>query len=122
MNDLISRSALKEQAMDILDKWEFFLGQRAGRELWGDKPKEVQDEDIADFCRDIEIVRKSIETSPSVDAVEVVHGEWKWNGKHWECSNCRHDRLHDLVLGLDAAYCPYCGADMRERKGDGADD
>lgn len=45
-------------------------------------------------------------------------GRWVWNGKHWECSNCRHDRLHDLVLGLDAAYCPYCGADMREGKGD----
>lgn len=38
-----------DRANDILDKWEFFYGQRAGRELWADKPTEVQDEDIANF-------------------------------------------------------------------------
>lgn len=43
--------------MDILNKWEFFYGQRAGRELWGDKSKEVQDKDISDFNRDLETVR-----------------------------------------------------------------
>lgn len=41
-----------DRAIEILDKWEFFYGQRAGRELWADKPTEVQDEDIANFCRD----------------------------------------------------------------------
>lgn len=46
-----------EQVMDILDKLEFLLGQRAGRELWGDKPTDVQDKDISDFNRDLEIVR-----------------------------------------------------------------
>lgn len=50
-----------ERAIDILDKWEFFYGQRAGRELWADKPKEVQDKDIADFCRDLGIVREALE-------------------------------------------------------------
>lgn len=63
-------------------------------------------------------VKGLMKTMDAADVAPVVHGEWIWNGKHWECSNCRHDRLHDLVLGLDAAYCPYCGADMRERKGD----
>ena len=29
----------------------------AGRELWNDKPKEVQDKDIEDFNRDMKIVR-----------------------------------------------------------------
>lgn len=48
------------EIMDILDKWEFFLGQRAGRELWGDKPKDVQDKDLADFNRDLETVRSFI--------------------------------------------------------------
>lgn len=50
-----------ERAIEILDKWEFFHGQRAGRELWADKPKEVQDKDIADFCRDLGIVREALE-------------------------------------------------------------
>lgn len=43
----------REQAMDILDKFDFFQGQRAGRELWADKPFEVQEQDIANFSRDI---------------------------------------------------------------------
>lgn len=29
---------LIDRAIEILDKWEFFYGQRAGRELWADKP------------------------------------------------------------------------------------
>ena len=44
-------------AEEVLDKLEFFGGQRAGRELWSDKPREVQDEDIAKFNRDIEYLR-----------------------------------------------------------------
>ena len=55
---------LIEQAQDILNKWQFFYGQRAGRELWADKPKEVQDQDIADFNRDVEIVRSALKAEP----------------------------------------------------------
>ena len=49
-----------EQARNILDKWQFFYGQRAGRELWAEKPETVQEQDIADFNRDIEIVRSAL--------------------------------------------------------------
>lgn len=48
------------KAMEILDKFSFFGGQRAGRELWNDKPREVQDEDIANFNRDVEWLRDFI--------------------------------------------------------------
>ena len=48
------------EVMEILDKMQFFGGQRAGRELWNDKPREVQDADIAAFNRDIEILRKVV--------------------------------------------------------------
>ncbi len=47
---------MKKTILDILEKWQFFLGQRAGRELWFSKPKDVQDEDIANFNRDIKSV------------------------------------------------------------------
>lgn len=47
----------KEVVLNILHKWEFFFGQRAGRELWVDKPREVQNKDIIDFNRDIEKVK-----------------------------------------------------------------
>lgn len=50
----------EEAIIDILEKWSFFFGQRAGRELWGDKPKEVQDQDIADFNRDMNTVRSAL--------------------------------------------------------------
>ena len=47
-------------ANEVLDKLQFFGGQRAGRELWNDKTREVQDEDIASFNRDIEWIRDFI--------------------------------------------------------------
>ena len=49
-----------EKTIEILDKLSFFGGQRAGRELWSDKTREVQDEDIASFNRDIEYIRDII--------------------------------------------------------------
>jgi hypothetical protein len=46
----------KEQAIDILEKFDFFQGQRAGRELWNDKPKDIQDKDIEAFSRDCRLL------------------------------------------------------------------
>ena len=45
------------KANDILDKLDFFDGQRAGRELWFEKPFDVQNEDIEDFSKDIAFLR-----------------------------------------------------------------
>lgn len=53
----------QEKVFDILNKFEFFQGQRAGRELWNDKPKEVQDKDIADFIKDINYIRSYLQNS-----------------------------------------------------------
>lgn len=49
-----------EKILEILDKLQFFGGQRAGRELWNDKQREVQDEDIKSFNQAIESVRDFI--------------------------------------------------------------
>lgn len=46
-----------EKAIEILNKLSFFGGQRAGRELWNEKPRKIQDEDIASFNRDIEYLK-----------------------------------------------------------------
>ena len=54
------------EVLEILDKIEMFQGQRAGRELWADKPMEVQDEDIENFNRDIEKIRKYFESNNKV--------------------------------------------------------
>lgn len=49
-----------DECLNILDKMEFFQGQRAGRELWFDKPKNIQDEDIENFNRDTNTLREYI--------------------------------------------------------------
>jgi hypothetical protein len=42
----------KEQAIDIVNKFEFFQGQRAGRELWQEKEYSVQEVDLVNFRQD----------------------------------------------------------------------
>jgi hypothetical protein len=81
-----------------------------------------------------------LEDEPIVDAVEVVHGRWiiedADSGEHGcyeaymivECSHC--GQSHEVETGqfgwvygdpFPFNYCPNCGADMRERKGNGAE-
>ena len=58
---------------------------------------------------------KSIADVPTVEAKEVVHGEWILRhigaGHMWECSVC-HKRP-DIYVKNDTNFCPNCGADMR---------
>lgn len=82
--------ATKEEIIDILDKIEFFQGQRAGRELWNDKPKEVQDEDIENFNRDIQKIRDYV---LSYDVEEVVK-ELEKNA-HWSESTYDEDGFYN---------------------------
>lgn len=49
-----------DKALEICDRLEFFGGQRAGRELWSVKPTEVQDEDIANFNKDVNFIEKTL--------------------------------------------------------------
>ena len=58
MNELKPEDVMR--ALDILDKMDFFQGQRAGRELWFKKPFEVQEQDIADFSQGIDFVKNLI--------------------------------------------------------------
>ncbi len=63
-------------------------------------------------CDEVAEVRKLIEDAPTVDAVEVVHGRWKFacvhNGKpHYKCTNCHH-----AFPFANVNYCPNCGAKM----------
>ena len=46
------------------------------------------------------------------------YAHWKWNKNHWECSRCCGSRFHDLLLGCDAGYCGYCGAQMIDEEKD----
>lgn len=72
---------MKTEVLDILDKWEFFYGQRSGRELWNDKPIDVQNEDIENFNRDIQKIRDYI-SAYDVEAVVKELEEYMDENKH----------------------------------------
>ena len=105
-----------ERANDILDKWEFLYGQRAGRELWADKPTEVQNEDIANFRRDLGLVREALErqgrweryTHSRYCGIDADGEPVYRDGVVYYCSNpkCRRKTV------IKENYCPNCGAKM----------
>lgn len=66
------------KVFDILDKIEFFQGQRAGRELWNNKPKEIQDKDIADFIKDINYIRSYLQDSVVLSREEYEKLKYTW--------------------------------------------
>ena len=61
-----------------------------------------------------------IESAPTVDAVEVVHGKWVDKMvRDWHCSVCgkkvpRQVYFDGYCYDDKLNYCPNCGADMRE--------
>lgn len=98
----------KNKALEILDKLSFFGGQRAGRELWNDKPREVQDKDIANFNRDIELLRNIIRKHMADDSDGWVPVEERLpEGRkevlvQWEfcsrCDNMTYTYIHIMRL------------------------
>ena len=48
------------KANDILKKLDFFGGQRAGRELWFEKPTDIQNEDVENFSKDVAFLKDFI--------------------------------------------------------------
>ena len=57
-----------------------------------------------------------IENAPTVDAVEVVHGEWEKQQGIYSCSicgkACPYDVQADIIQYWPCNYCPSCGAKM----------
>lgn len=97
----------KSEILDTLDKMQFFLGQRAGRELWNDKPEDVQEKDLENFNRDIEKIKEYL-----WNVKPVKRGEWIAQDEgltKFMCSACK-GRNH---CGHEK-FCHECGADMRK--------
>lgn len=46
---------------------------------------------------------------PAADVAPVVHGEWRYVGSNWECSNCLFPVYSQSKF---YRYCPQCGARM----------
>ena len=85
-------------------------------------------------------MKKAVEETPTINAVEVVHGRWEWyeeeynsmrpDGDYgWRCSCCKQDLAAELTLGIPGMHyaydildnpdnpptlkrCVFCGAKM----------
>ena len=90
-------------ALEVLDKLFFFGGQRAGRELWNDKPREVQDEDIASFNRDIEWLREFIRKHMN-DGWISVEEQLPEDGSR-VLAVIKH---HKWIADYDSSWVPEC--------------
>ena len=55
-------------------------------------------------------MKKAVEETPTIDAVEVVHGRWVFDRpNHYKCSLC--DAMWSGVARF-MKFCPNCGAKM----------
>ena len=101
----------EEKILDILDKWEFFFGQRAGRELWADKPVEVQNQDIADFNRDVQLIRSALrEQEERSKGCEYCNGLHESDMEDFTMPNASKQD-YDIVT---IKFCPMCGRRLEE--------
>ena len=114
------------RVLNILSKWDLFFGQRAGRELWAGKPREVQDQDIENFTRDMETVQEWVAEAADLMGYEVVEDEHtktheKTHADAIENACVQSDEdnmdkpLKDWTLGEAKEYCT-------SRNGNCADD
>lgn len=98
--------------MEILDMLQFFGGQRSGRELWADKPTDVQDADIESFNKNINAIRDCIQQLESENAekdARIQQLEAERNAAVAElkdnriCQKCEHfdARWNELCLHCD---------------------
>ena len=94
MADLISR----EEAISTIKS---MLYETALNSVESDENAAQLYEDIAD--NRIEIWLGLVD---SADAVQVVHGEWKWS-HGGQCSECEFHNSN-----FNYKYCPNCGAKM----------
>lgn len=93
-----------KEVLEILDKLEFFQGQRAGRELWASKSESLQDTDIANFNRDINTIKEFLRDNYPLR---------NCNGTTLNLPCCIDDTLYyigykcDVCEEDDCYGCPY---------------
>lgn len=76
----------------------------------------------ADYCAGWNGLIRLLEKAPTVDAVPVVHGRWKYCGFLQECQACGEIySVHGGNSGKSWNFCPNCGAKMDGGDGDAAD-
>ena len=108
--DLISRSELvkilEDRKREHYENYESFRNYMCNRRL--------EHETEYEECKRILTI---VANQPTVEAVPVVHGEWRHlGGDEWCCTECGH------VITTEGSwekptkkFCEECGADMRKK-------
>ena len=94
----------KQQALEIIDKRDFF-NDRAGRELWNDKPKEIQDEDIRNAHEEYEQLKEYVLNQPKVGKWIPVE-ERLPNEEEFEKNYCRNHWGAEFIVMIKGANRP----------------
>lgn len=102
------------KTIDGLERLRFF-NQRAGRELWADKPHDIQEQDIASADKVY---------ADAIALLKEQEKEGKWERQYsrpgvyanlfWWCSYCKMPTQYQDA-GIFYEYCPHCGAKMEGR-------
>lgn len=92
MDDLISRAAAIAEIEEFIEEYSELDPETGYHNL--------------KWCA-MEEAKDVLTMLPAVDAVPVVHGEWKWS-HGGQCSECGFHNSN-----FDYNYCPNCGAKMR---------
>ena len=87
----------KEKALDILDRMDFFQGQRAGRELWNEKSRYVQEMDLQIFREDVAELKAYIaDVVPKSEVERLSH-------KCDDCAGCTQWKCDCANIELEVA-------------------
>lgn len=115
-----------EKVFDILSRWDFFFGQRSGRELWADKTREMQDKDIIDFNQDMRMVQKWVREAARLMGYEVVDDEHTPTNEKTHADAIENARVHLEEANMDKPLKDWTLGEAKEyctsRNGNCADD
>lgn len=108
-----------------------YISKEEALKIVGFEEKWLSDTKSTNYDVDIAFhgLKKKIESAPSADVRPNTHGHWKkrtYIGNHETvtmnvCSECGKEFGWDIETGIsigDNNFCPNCGADMREPKGE----
>ena len=108
------------KAINILEKFDFF-NQRAGYELWNEKPKDIQDNDIEEAAKDIKFLKdfinsqqaqvdfyKKHEKTNGVSGFMVVNGKIVFYVNILDGFRYVYNDLDEVVKELNRMLQNYC--------------
>ena len=102
-----------EKVFDILSRWDFFFGQRSGRELWADKTREMQDKDIVDFNQDMRMVQKWVREAARLMGYEVVEEHTQTHEKT-HADAIENARVHLEEANMDKPLKEWTFGELKE--------